>query len=486
MATLNNSQAQSPIYKWIPMRILAWWITPRATERDERFREAVIRVSTLVLVGVVMIALFIIVPNFVGDEQTRTNRIVTLLTFIVLLLIPFFLAHRGQITIAGWALLMMPTFGFLTLATSIGLWMNLSIFFLLMTSLYGQVVLPRQQIKYLLVLNFALIFVVQLFPIPVVTLAESPAEILPDLLKQPISVLLTVIILIIVSILLYILRQEFDSRQEELRRFVAELDQRVQDRTKELEIARQKAEEANVIKTKFLANMSHELRTPLNAILNFTAFVADGIMGDVNEEQEEALRQSISSGKHLLSLINDILDVTKIEAGLMDLFIQEVDFNEVLNGVVAIGKGLSKDKPVELVTEIQPNLPKSYGDKRRMRQVFLNIVSNAFKFTREGSVIIRARSTDTHIHVQITDTGIGIAPENYQTVFEAFKQVQNESLEVVGTGLGMPISKYFVESHLGNIWFESEAGVGTTFFVELPILTEEQANALRFEAEGLA
>lgn len=484
--TSNHAESKNIFQRLLTIRFLGWWLTPKATERDERFRESVIRASTLVLVSVVAVALFLIIPNFVGDEQTRTNRIVTLVTFIVLLLIPLFLAQRGQITLAGWALLMMPTFGFITLATALGLWINLSIFFLLLTSLYGQVVLPRQQIKYLLILNFALIFVVLLFPTPVVTLAESPAEILPELLKQPIAVLLTIIILIIVSVLLYILRQEFDSRQDELRLFVVELDQRVQDRTKELDIARQKAEEANVIKTKFLANMSHELRTPLNAILNFTAFVADGIMGDVNEEQEDALRQSISSGKHLLSLINDILDVTKIEAGLMDLFIQEVDFNEVLNAVVAIGKGLSKDKPVQLFTEIQANLPKSYGDKRRMRQVFLNILSNAFKFTREGTVIIEAHSTPTHIHVKITDTGIGIAPENHQTVFEAFKQVQTESLEVVGTGLGMPISKYFVESHLGKIWFESQAGVGTTFFVELPILTEEQANALRFDPEGLS
>lgn len=484
--TSNHAESKNIFQRLLTIRFLGWWLTPKATERDERFRESVIRASTLVLVSVVVVALFIIVPNFAGDEQTRTNRIVTLVTFIVLLLVPFFLVKRGQITIAGWTLLMMPTFGFITLATSLGLWMNLSIFFLLLTSLYGQVVLPRKQIKYLLILNFALIFVILLFPTPIVTLAESPAEILPELLKQPIAILLTVIFLVVVSVLLYILRQEFDSRQEELRRFVVELDQRVQDRTKELDVARQKAEEANVIKTKFLANMSHELRTPLNAILNFTAFVADGIMGDVNEEQEDALRQSISSGKHLLSLINDILDVTKIEAGLMDLFIQEVDFNEVLNGVVAIGKGLSKDKPVQLVTDVQDNLPKSYGDKRRMRQVFLNILSNAFKFTREGSVIIEAHSTDTHIHVKITDTGVGIAPENRALVFESFKQVQHESLEVVGSGLGMPISKYFVESHLGKIWFESEAGVGTTFFVELPILNEEQANALRFDPEGLS
>ena len=238
MVTSKNIQAQSPIYKWLPMRLLMWWITPRATDRDARFRESVIRASTLVLVSVVAIALFIIVPNFAGDEQTRTNRIVTLMTFIVLLLIPLFLAQRGQITIAGWALLMMPTFGFINLATSLGLWMNVSLFFLLLTSLYGQVVLPRKQIKYLLILNFVLIFVTQLFPTPVVTLADAPTEISSELLKQSVTIVLTVTILIVVSVLLYILRQEFDSRQDELSAFVNELESRVQERTRELDIAR--------------------------------------------------------------------------------------------------------------------------------------------------------------------------------------------------------------------------------------------------------
>ncbi len=352
-------------------------------------------------------------------------------------------------------------------------------------SLYGQVVLPRRQIRYLFILSFGLVLFIQFFAIPKVVLSVSPAEILPQLMTRSIASIITLVILVVINVLLYILRQEFDSRQEELQKFVVELDNRVKERTKELEIskqqaeeARQQAEDANQIKSQFLANMSHELRTPLNAILNFTAFVADGVMGDVNEEQEDALRQSISSGKHLLALINDILDVTKIEAGLMDLFIQPVDLSEVINGAVSIGKALAKDKPVQMITEIQEKLPTTYGDKRRLRQVFLNVISNAFKFTKEGSVTIYADATDTHLKVRVTDTGIGIAPENYDMVFESFKQVKNDNLEVVGTGLGMPISKYFVESHQGKMWFESQVGAGTTFFIELPILTEEQANTL--------
>ncbi|MDX2078196.1 MAG: ATP-binding protein [bacterium] len=474
------------------MRFLRWWLTPNATERDERFRESVIRASSLVLIGATLIAMFFVMSAFDGNVELATNRFVTMVTFIILLLIPFFLAQRGYINIAGWALLMMPIFAFVNFSVTMGLWINLTTFFLLLVSLYGQLVLPRQQVRYLLVLSFGLVLFVQFLPNPITTLAETPAPALIGLVQRSTATALTIIFLIIVNVLLYVLRREFDSRQDELQGFVKELDNRVQERTRELDIsrkqaedarqqaeeARKQAEDANTIKSKFLANMSHELRTPLNAILNFTAFVADGVMGDVNDEQEDALRQSISSGKHLLSLINDILDVTKIEAGLMDLFIQAVDFNEILGGVVGIGKGLAKDKPIDLITDIQEKLPVTYGDKRRMRQVFLNIVSNAFKFTPKGSITIHAHSTDTHLHVHVTDTGIGISPEHQELVFESFKQAQNDTLDTVGTGLGMPISKYFVESHRGRMWFETEVGKGTTFFVELPILTEAEANQL--------
>jgi signal transduction histidine kinase len=244
------------------------------------------------------------------------------------------------------------------------------------------------------------------------------------------------------------------------------------------ESSRAEAEQANIVKSQFLANMSHELRTPLNAILNFTAFVADGVMGPVNDEQVNILQESLTSGRHLLALINDILDISKIEAGLMDLFIQEVDITEIINATASLAKGLVKDKSINLHLEVSENLPKTYGDKRRLRQVFLNLVSNAVKFTNQGEVSFRAALNDQRLHVQVQDTGVGIAPEDFELIFETFKQAKHNNLETVGTGLGLPISKYFIESHGGRMWLESEVGKGSTFFIELPILTEAEANAM--------
>jgi len=274
--------------------------------------------------------------------------------------------------------------------------------------------------------------------------------------------------------------------EAELRKLNQELESRVQERTRDLEKARQEAvtareaaEKANSVKSQFLANMSHELRTPLNAVLNFTSFVADGVMGPVNEEQVTALRQSIASSKHLLSLINDVLDISKIETGGMDLFVQEVDFNEILDSVVAVGGGLVKDKPVEIVAEVEEKLPTSYGDKRRLRQVFLNVVGNAVKFTPKGTIHVKAaKSEDGGIEVAIIDTGIGVAPEDQGAIFESFKQVKHDLPDMVGTGLGLSITKHFVESHGGTITVESELGKGSMFRIRLPHLTEERARAL--------
>jgi signal transduction histidine kinase/putative methionine-R-sulfoxide reductase with GAF domain len=237
------------------------------------------------------------------------------------------------------------------------------------------------------------------------------------------------------------------------------------------------AEEANRVKSRFLANMSHELRTPLNAILNFTAFVADGVLGPINARQAEALHQSGASGRHLLSLINDILDLTKIEVGLMDLFIQEVDLNEALAVTVSVARGLVKDKPLELRTEIEEQLPHTFGDKRRIHQVFLNLVSNAIKFTPQGSVTIRASHQGNRVYVSVSDTGIGIAPEDQSLIFESFRQARHDLPEVSGTGLGLPISKFFVEAHGGVLRLESAPGKGSTFYVEFPIRSKEEADA---------
>jgi signal transduction histidine kinase len=257
----------------------------------------------------------------------------------------------------------------------------------------------------------------------------------------------------------------------------AQLFAQVEKAQREAQAAQKVAEEANRAKSQFLANMSHELRTPLNAILNFTAFVSDGVFGPVNAEQADALQQAVSSGKHLLSLINDILDLTKIEVGLMDLFVQEVDFNEALTATVSMAKGLVKDKPLELITDIDRNLPHTFGDRRRIRQVFLNLVSNAVKFTPQGRITITAHHEGDGVHIAVDDTGIGIESEDMALIFETFRQAEHDLPEVVGTGLGLPISKFFVEAHGGTLWVDSTPGKGSTFHVTFPIRTKEEADA---------
>ena len=255
----------------------------------------------------------------------------------------------------------------------------------------------------------------------------------------------------------------------------------------ELDAARQVAEQADKIKSEFLAHMSHELRTPLNAILNFTAFVSDGLMGEVNTEQVEALQRVTDSANHLLSLINDVLDISKIQSGMMSLFVEEVYMNEALRATVSIAKGLVKNKPIELNVEIEENLPHIYGDKRRIRQILLNLVSNAVKFTQKGGVTITAQHhhETNEVYISVSDTGVGIPAEDLDMVFLPFRQSQQGVEQVVGTGLGLPITKHFVEAHGGKIWVESEAGKGTIFHVSLPVENDELKLSVEASATGV-
>ncbi len=248
------------------------------------------------------------------------------------------------------------------------------------------------------------------------------------------------------------------------------LEDKVSLRTAELEAAKNDAERANVVKSAFLASMSHELRTPLNAVINFTKFVASGDMGPVNSDQEETLNEVVSSAKHLLNLINDVLDMSKIEAGSLNLFVEDdVNLRLLLTSVEPIAKTLLEDKPVELIFTIDDALPLMRIDRQRILQVLLNIMSNACKFTKQGTIALDARASGDEVIILIKDSGPGIAPEDQVLVFEAFKQTEAGLRQGGGTGLGMPISKNLVESHGGRLWMESEAGKGAAFFVALPI-----------------
>ncbi len=268
------------------------------------------------------------------------------------------------------------------------------------------------------------------------------------------------------------------NRQTELEHVNTTLEQRVKDRTVDLEEAKYEAERANLVKSSFLASMSHELRTPLNAIINFTAFVVDGLTGPVNELQQETLNEVLDSSKHLLGLINDVLDMSKIEAGALVLFIEDdVDLTTILNSAMKSAKGLLAKSDVALEMAIDGTLPLTSADRQRVYQIVLNILSNACKFTKKGFIKLSARHTVDDIIISIQDTGPGIAAGDQSHVFEAFKQTKTGLRQGGGTGLGMPISKSLAEAHGGKLWLESEPGKGTTFFVSLPLKSAPIATA---------
>jgi signal transduction histidine kinase/CheY-like chemotaxis protein len=233
----------------------------------------------------------------------------------------------------------------------------------------------------------------------------------------------------------------------------------------------ERLKEVDRLKSQFLANMSHELRTPLNSIIGFSRVILKGIDGPLTDLQQQDLEAIYNSGQHLLGLINDILDISKIEAGKMELaFEPGVDLREIVNGVMSTAIAFVKDLPVELQQEIPDDLPTIMADSRRIRQVLLNLVNNACKFTEEGYVRVEAAVVEGYVHLSVKDTGIGIPEDKIANIFEAFTQADaSPSRKYGGTGLGLTISKSFVNLHGGDILIESDVGSGSTFIIVLPI-----------------
>jgi two-component system, NtrC family, sensor kinase len=243
----------------------------------------------------------------------------------------------------------------------------------------------------------------------------------------------------------------------------ARLFRELADKSRQIEVASQH-------KSEFLANMSHELRTPLNAIIGFSEVLTDRMFGELNEKQDEYLKDIYASGTHLLSLINDILDLSKIEAGRMELELTDFDLPTALENALMLVRERAGRRSIALQMNVDERLGEVRADERKIRQVVLNLLSNAIKFTPEGGRIeVAAVPKDGLVEVSVSDTGVGIAPEDQEAVFEEFRQVGTAAKKVEGTGLGLTLCRKFVELHGGRIWVKSEVGVGSTFTFSLPL-----------------
>jgi signal transduction histidine kinase len=239
---------------------------------------------------------------------------------------------------------------------------------------------------------------------------------------------------------------------------------------REIEDKSRQIEAANRHKSEFLANMSHELRTPLNAIIGFSEVLQERLFGELNDKQAEYTSDILTSGQHLLSLINEILDLSKVEAGRMELELASFDLPLAIDNARTFVRERAVKHGITLDVDVDDRLGEYVGDERKIKQILLNLLSNAVKFTPEGGRIsITANKTDNGAEISVSDTGIGIALEDQPKIFEEFRQVGSDSThKTEGTGLGLTLAKKFVELHGGRIWVESAVGKGSTFIFTLP------------------
>ena len=237
----------------------------------------------------------------------------------------------------------------------------------------------------------------------------------------------------------------------------------IEDKSRQLEVA-------NKHKSEFLANMSHEFRTPLNAIIGFSEVLLEKMFGEINAKQQDYLGDIHSSGRHLLALINDILDLSKIEAGRMELEPSDFDVPTALQNAMTLVRERAQRHGIALSLDIDPAVGELRADERKFKQILVNLLSNAVKFTPDGGqVVLRARPVEIGLEVSVSDTGIGIAPEDQEKVFEEFRQVGGDyKTKQEGTGLGLALARKFVELHGGVISVQSELGKGATFTFTIP------------------
>ena len=449
---------------------LGSWLQPRSTDRDEAFRERSIRVAValVIVVGLLSFALSIFVfPNDWSLISFPTLHIVVLTGFFI----AAYSLTRGQINTAATfvvATSLMAAAGFVLLSGQQGtlplLVSGIPVFMFVI--LIAALVLPRNTI---LPASVAGLFLY----IGAIFVANSP--VLP-VSSADFSQAITAILLLLPTeaAILHRLRVEFDARLEAMRASIQQVElskQQAEESRRQAEAARLQAEEADKAKSQFLANMSHELRTPLNAIIGYDEAMLGGMVGEFTAHQTKLLGHIQHNSRRLLGLINDILDLSKIESGSVEVFLAPISPHKVIRETVESLRSLADNKNIALNVQFSDAVPEVVlSDANKLQQVLVNLLSNSIKFTDEGSVTIDVRIVDGSMwQVQVRDTGIGMPPGAEKYIFEPFQQVDGtDKRKYKGTGLGLAITKRLIERLGGRIEVESKLGKGSTFSVSLP------------------
>ncbi|MCC6569497.1 MAG: hypothetical protein IT315_09685 [Anaerolineales bacterium] len=443
------------------------------TEEEQRARKAIMEVAYL---SVFVFLLFIMILTRSSSLASAGHRISFIAQGLIALaaLISLIFSRRGYPTV-GASLL---PFGILLLTVVLinvtGVGSINALFFVTVIVLAGMTAGIRGVVVFgaLSIVSAIGLYVAQNHgllanksSVSIITPAITIAHVLGD----------SLVLIFLIRIFNQNLHSALDANQE-LRQLQTSLELRIATRTHDLEIAAQELKRTDLMKSRFLASMSHELRTPLNAIINFTQLISMGVAGPVTDEQTTMLNASLSSSRHLLQLINDVLDISKIQAGKLSLFSEaDVNLNNEINAAVDMVQPLLQkqnaalEQPIRFIQDVDRDLPLTACDRRRFRQVLLNLLSNAVKFTEQGSITLSAKKKEDVVMFAVMDTGPGIPLEMQAHIFEPFVQATSDIRHSQGTGLGLPISRSLVEAHGGELWVESNLGEGTTFFFTLPI-----------------